>query len=228
MTDTPAPAAKPRVTRFALSPAPATPKTTIFPHTVSRRLALHPAGGSDQRDFAQLFVRTGVETVRPAVRPGQGGAMRAYAAFRVTRLGTGEQVGFGGLHNLDPAGHVRCAVYMNPDTARLGVGSEAILLVVNYAFATLDVERVIGQTTQASFSSFGISDRDERTGALPQHLYFRGRYWDLHNFQVERSDWEAYIDRRTDWEEFMGKSSNGVLPPSLDWRTAPDRPFDVS
>lgn len=228
MTPEPTSRATLRAARSALPPAAVPRKTTIFPHTVSRRLALHPASGSDQGDFAQLFVRTGVETVRPAVRPAQGGGMRAYAAFRVTRLGTGEQVGFGGLHNLDPAGHVRCAVYMNPEKARLGVGSEAILLLVNYAFATLDIERVIGQTTEASFSSFGISDRDERTGTLRQHLYFRGRAWDLHNFQVERSDWEEYIDRRTDWEEFMGKSSNGVLPLSSDWRTPPARPFDVS
>ncbi|MEV4381661.1 GNAT family protein [Streptosporangium sp. NPDC049644] len=189
----------------------------LFPHTASRRIVLHPASSTDQADFAQVFVRTGVESIRPAVRPARG-TMRAHAIFHVTTRNTGERLGFGGLHALDPAGHIRCAVYLDPRRARLGVGSEAILLLVNYAFATLDIDRVIGQTTEASFASFGITAGDQEIGALRDHMYFRGRHWDLHNFQIERAGWEEYVDRNTD----------RMLHPSLSWRTAPAQPLDVS
>ncbi|WP_326645867.1 GNAT family N-acetyltransferase [Streptosporangium sp. NBC_01755] len=193
------------------------PKKLIFPHTASRRVVLHPASGTDQAGFAQIFVRTGVESVRPAVRPGRG-TMRAHAAFHISTTATNERLGFAGLHALDPAGHVRCAVYLDPQRARLGVGSEAILLMINYAFATLNVDRVIGQTTEASFASFGITGGDKEIGALRDHMYFRGRLWDLHNFEIERPKWEEYIDR----------NATGVLPPPLSWRAAPPRPLEVS
>ncbi|MGW0809540.1 GNAT family N-acetyltransferase [Nonomuraea sp. NPDC002799] len=190
----------------------------LFPHTASRRVVLHPASSTDQAGFAQVFVRSGVESIRPAMRAGGGGMMGAYAAFHVSTAGTGERLGFGGLHGLDPAGHIRCAVYLDPRRSRLGIGSEAVLLLVNYAFATLNVDRVLGQTTEASFASFGITEGDQEIGALRDHLYFRGQLWDLHTFRIERPEWERYIDRNT----------RGMLPPPLTWRTAPARPLEAS
>lgn len=184
----------------------------IFPHTESRRVVLHPARAGDQAQFVQTLLRTGLESFRPAARGNRAGT-KAHAAFVVRQRTSGEALGFGTLHGLDPAGHIRCSAYLEPKRARLGVGSEAIFLLVNYAFATLNISKVIAQTTEASFSAFGFaSDNDEgQKGVLRDHLFFRGQHWDLHSFQIERGEWEKFIDENMD----------GVLPPPLTWRAAP-------
>lgn len=187
---------------------------SIFPHTMSRRVVLKPATDSDHAGFLQTLMRTGIESVRPAGTPAVSLARRCDAAFLVTLRGTGDSIGFGTLHGLDPAGHIRCGIYLDPRRSRFGVGAEAVHLLVNYAFAAFNVSRVLTQTTEASFSAFGLSTEDSRIqGSLPNHLYFRGQLWDLYNGQIERRAWDRYIDREMD----------GVLPTSVSWRRPPYR-----
>jgi hypothetical protein len=185
----------------------------MFPHTQTRRIALEPASAASARDnVLSTLLRTGLESVRPKADTVQAIMEMCCAAFLVRHRITGNVLGFSMLHSLSPAGHVRCGLYLDPERARMGVGAEAVHLTVNYAFASYDITKVIAQTTQASFASFGLSDEEpSRTAILDNYLYFRGRFWDLHTFQVHRWEWEYYIGRKLD----------RILPNSMSWRTAP-------
>jgi hypothetical protein len=197
----------------------------IFPHTVSRRIVLHPATAADQARFAQARLRTGIESFRPGGPAGRSpaGPTRLYnAAFIVSRrAGRSEpetELGFATLHALDEAGHLRCGIYLDPGQTRLGIGSEALHLVINYAFATFNVDRVIAQTTEASFDVFGITPEDRQDeDILTDYLFFRGQLWDLHTIRINRDGWPEYL------EQDMG----AMLPSPLTWSTAPDKPLET-
>jgi RimJ/RimL family protein N-acetyltransferase len=184
----------------------------IFPHTVSRRVMLRPATAADQSSFFETLLRTGIESFRPAARAAGAVARQRNAAFLVVRRVDEQVLGFSTLHGLDPAGHIRSGIYLDPRHVRLGIGAEAVRLSINWAFAMFPIDSIIAQTTEASFGSFGMTSEDtEKAAVLPEHLYFRGRLWDLHTFHIGRREWEEYIDEHPD----------GVLPPPLTWRTAP-------
>ncbi len=172
---------------------------------------LNPATTADQASFFQTRLRAGIESFRPG-GPQGGGGMQYDAAFLVRRRTDEERLGFATLHGLNPAGHIKCGIYLDPQRTQLGVGSEAVHLSINYAFAVFNVDRVIAQTTEASFDAFGVNTSDEGKCVLPEHLYFRGRAWDLHTFEIARDGWEEYVSKNMD----------GVLPPPLTWRTAPN------
>ncbi|MGS2590173.1 GNAT family N-acetyltransferase [Streptomyces hebeiensis] len=164
----------------------------IYPETSSRRVLLRPATAADQAEFFRTVLRTGVESVRLPVGRPQGPPPRPDAAFQVVNKADGRVLGFSLLFGLDQAGHIRCGTYLDPELNRLGTGSEAIGLTINYAFAMFNVDRVITETTEASLDSFGMRPDDSRIlSTLNDHLYFRGRYWNLYGFQVERSEWVA-------------------------------------
>ncbi|MFE6690674.1 GNAT family N-acetyltransferase [Streptomyces sp. NPDC057743] len=187
----------------------------LFPHTTSRRLAFRPASAADHADLIRTMLRTGIESVSPSGRAGNRDLSACDAAFLVTRRGSGDLLGFSTLHGLDQAGHVKAGVYLDPERARLGVGSEAIYLTINYAFAMFAIDKVIAQTTAATFGSVGIAPEDDTaTAVLSDFLYFRGRHWDLHTFQLERAEWERHVDGDLD----------DVLGPGRSWRTDPNRP----
>ncbi|QFQ99412.1 GNAT family N-acetyltransferase [Streptomyces phaeolivaceus] len=191
----------------------------LFPHTISRRLRFSPASNTDQTEFQRAILRTGIESIRPSVRPPTGTPNQRNAAFLVTHRSSGDILGFGTLHGLDPAGHIRAGVYLDPERARLGVGSEAIYLSINYAFAMFDIDKVLAQTTEATFGSVGLNPQNSKAkGILRDFLYFRGRHWDLYGFEIERSEWEKFVDADLD----------DVLGPGESWRAAPARPAGSS
>ncbi|WP_028193154.1 GNAT family N-acetyltransferase [Salinispora pacifica] len=183
----------------------------IFPHTESRRIALQPASTGDSSLFMQTLLRTGLESFRPAAST-VGMFKILNAAFLVLNRSSDDVLGFATLHGLDPAGHLRCGIYLDPPKTRFGIGAEATNLLLNYAFACFNIDRVVAQTTEASFDAFGLGHGDGRERqVLAEHLWFRGQLWDLHTFQIRRDEWEEHVDLRLD----------GILPAPLDWRTAP-------
>ncbi|MER7109316.1 GNAT family N-acetyltransferase [Streptomyces sp. NPDC000229] len=185
----------------------------LFPHTRSRRLEFRPASADDRSEFTRTLLRTGIESVSPAA--GARASLGANAAFLVAQRDSGDVIGFSTLHGLDPAGHLRSGAYLDPARARLGVGAECIYLTINYAFAMFPIDKLLAQTTEATFDSVGVNPKqNDAKGVLRDHLYFRGRHYDLHSFEITRSEWERYVDADLDV----------VLGPGLSWREDPDRP----
>ncbi|MBZ2409380.1 GNAT family N-acetyltransferase [Streptomyces albidoflavus] len=188
----------------------------LFPHTRSRRLELRPATAADTAEFTRTLLRTGIESVSPA---GARRSLDASAAFLVALRDSGDVIGFSTLHGLDAAGHLRSGAYLDPARARLGVGAECIYLTINYAFAMFPVDKLLAQTTEATFDSVGVNPRDNDAKAvLRDHLYFRGRHFDLHSFEITRAEWEQYVEADLDI----------VLGRGLSWRRDPLRPVAPS
>jgi len=187
----------------------------LFPHTVSRRIVLNPASVADQKKFTGVLLRTSTESFRPTPRPNGSSPAQASAAFTVTRRNTGDYLGFSMLYGLDPAGHIRYGLHLDPEKAKLGVGSEAIILSINYAFAMFPVDKVINQTTQATFGSLGMGEGSQGAeGIFREHLYFRGKSWDMHSFQISREGWGRVVDELAD-----------ILDPPLSWRSTPGETY---
>ncbi|MFD7915402.1 GNAT family N-acetyltransferase [Streptomyces sp. NPDC059752] len=186
--------------------------TVLFPHTRSRRLELRPASADDQGQFIRTLLQSGIESVN-ATRTKRT-SMDSCASFLVARRTTGDVLGFATLHGLDPAGHLRAGLYLDPERSRLGVGAEGMYLMTNYAFAMFPIDKLLGQTTEATFGAVGISaDDDTAQAVFPEYLYFRGRHWDLHSFEITREGWEFLVDA----------DLGNVLGTGLDWREDPHR-----
>lgn len=182
----------------------------LFPHTASRRIVLRPASASDAMTFYETLLQTGLESLYAI--SGKSGMFKADAVFLATRRTDGEVLGFSTLQSLSDAGHIRTGVYLNSDRTRFGIGSEAVQLTINYGFAVYNIDRMMIETTEASLPNFGSDATwDTREGTLADHLYFRGRYFDLQSYWLRRSYWDSYVDG------VMG----GVLADHLSWREAP-------
>ncbi|TKK79064.1 GNAT family N-acetyltransferase [Herbidospora galbida] len=190
----------------------------LFPHTRSRRVTLSPASSLDGAAFFRALLESGLESFRFAANASEG-FKRLDAMFLVRRNTTGDVLGFSTLHGLSTAGHIRNGVYLDPARSKLGIGSEAVQLTINYAFAAFPIEQMIVQTTEASFARFGLGDDEtQKEGVLPEHLYFRGRLWDLHSYRIHRHDWESYVD----WSPDRLSPLDAVLPAPLTWRDVPN------
>ncbi|MEV4011784.1 GNAT family protein [Nonomuraea angiospora] len=181
-------------------------------------MELRPASASDSAVFLQTLLEAGLESFRFAANAAEG-FKRLNAMFLVVHRNSGDVLGFSTLHGISQAGHIRNGVYLDPRRAKLGIGSEAVQLTINYAFAMFDIAAMIVQTTEASFAGFGLTDDDsQKEGVLAEHLYFRGRLWDLHSYRVRRADWESYVD----WSPDRLSPLDAVLPAPLSWREAPN------
>ncbi|MCK9874149.1 GNAT family protein [Nocardiopsis dassonvillei] len=167
----------------------------IYPHLESRRIKLVP--GSISRESYEIFLQSGIESL-PTLdryleefRPDE---VSAY--FYVDLQATGERVGVTTLHAMNPnAGHIEAGLYIgDKGKGAPGVGHEAGLLTINYAFAMWNVRKVYIKTTEASIPSLGSKLGNlKREAILPDHFFFCGRLWDVHIYAVYRVDWEAGI-----------------------------------
>jgi RimJ/RimL family protein N-acetyltransferase len=157
-----------------------------------RRIVLRPATDADAEWKFNLILRLGIASVPRLDRFALGHAETVAAHFIACDHRSKVRVGYSSLHNADPAGrHVELGVLTDPDCAIPAVGAETFFLTANYAFASLPICKLYMRTTEASAAEFGgtIAAMSRREGTLREHLYFRGRYWDLYVTAVYRDDW---------------------------------------
>jgi len=121
-------------------------------------------------------------------------SQNANAQFVVHRVADDAIIGFSALYELDAnAGHIKVGVYTCAGASGLGIGAEACILTLNYAFAMWNVRKVYFHTTDASLPSLGrtLGKIAHREAVLLDHQFFRGRLWDTHIYAIHRSDWES-------------------------------------
>ena len=176
--------------------------TVLFPHVETRRVRLRPATASDGTDNYELFLRNGMNNLPNldmwlAAYSRDLAAHSAYSRdlaghFVIQQRRDGADVGFGGLSELSPAGHCEVGLYTDLAKADVGIGAEATLLFINYAFATWRVRKVYMRTTDAAVGFFGgtLAAISRKEAVLPQHQYFRGRLWDVYLYAVYREAWD--------------------------------------
>ncbi|WP_121188204.1 GNAT family N-acetyltransferase [Nocardiopsis sp. Huas11] len=133
---------------------------------------------------------------------------------------TGETVGFGSIREHDPAGHVKLGIFTDSERLPVGVGAEAMMMLVNYSFATWeDLRKVYAMTTEASLKSFSSAlATSPREALLSEQMYFQGRAWDLHYFSVTRSSWTAHgrpiLDRIVNGKRSGRPTDSTQAPPT--------------
>ncbi|MGF1646451.1 MAG: GNAT family N-acetyltransferase [Kineosporiaceae bacterium] len=122
--------------------------------------------------------------------------------FVVELSGRDEAIGFAMLQNHSPAGHVEVGIYTDDSRSPVGAGAEATVLLINYAFAALEVLKVYAVTTELSRGGFGVAfTAGVREATLPDHFYFHGRLWDAYYYAVTLDEWLRvgipFVDRLT-------------------------------
>jgi hypothetical protein len=164
-------------------------------HLQTRSVVFTPARPEDGPDLYRGLARTGMRVLPPvdAFSAALDGSPDGDAVVFAIRLrATGEIVGAGSLRDRDPAGHVKVGIYLDVDRTPPGAGAEAMMLLVNYAFAAWpQVRKVYILTTDASRDRFRSAvSRMPLEAVLPGHVYFLGRLWDLYYYAIGRQAWE--------------------------------------
>jgi RimJ/RimL family protein N-acetyltransferase len=163
-----------------------------YPHAKSRRIALRPATAADSETFYRTLLSTGIESL-PSIDTIAEDFGGLDALFLIESRATGEVFGYSTLHGHNEAGHIEMGVYTDTERARHGMGVEALMLTINYAFLAFNVDKLYIRTTEASFA--GVDDymgKEGWEGTFFEHLYFQGTYWNLHSYVMLRSEWVDY------------------------------------
>lgn len=82
-----------------------------------------------------------------------------------------------------------------------GYGSEAKMLLLHYAFHSLNLRKICSLVLSFNGRSKAYSEKCGYTveGVLKKHIFKNGRYWDEIHMAVFRKDWEPL------WEKFQKK-----------------------
>lgn len=164
----------------------------LFPYTETRRTLLRPATSADGREDYRIELRLGFNAL-PTLDEFMSAYAQHFAAhFAIHCHEEDEVLGFSSLFNLDPAGHIEAGLYTDPARAARGIGAEAALLTVNYAFAMWNIRKVFFRATSASTASLGgtMAGMARQEAVFPEHIFFQGQLWDVSYFAVYRQQWE--------------------------------------
>jgi UDP-4-amino-4,6-dideoxy-N-acetyl-beta-L-altrosamine N-acetyltransferase len=108
-------------------------------------------------------------------------------------------VGGTALHNIDWRNRHACfgITIGNPADWNKGYGTEATRLIVDHAFATLNLNRVWLYVLEYNERGIHVYEKlgFKKEGLLRQEHYRQGRYWDTWLMALLRSDWDG---RRAD------------------------------
>lgn len=176
---------------------PVMPGPADVPHEAGRlpltgrRVCLRPVTDADTEYVFTLLVRLGIASV-----PRLDRFASAYAGdgthFIVHDRRDGGHAGYTSLHSAGPGGrHIELGVLADPDSAIKAAGAEALFLTADYAFSSLPIRKLYIRTTEASAAHLGgaLAAMSKREGTLREHLFFRGRYWDVYVTAICRADW---------------------------------------
>jgi RimJ/RimL family protein N-acetyltransferase len=116
------------------------------------------------------------------------------AQFLVVHPETGRQLGYVVAYRTDPRNrYTHIGIVMIPSLIGKGVGGEALILFVNYLFATWSLRKIYAEIPEFNYgavaSGSGRFFREE--AKLRRHLFYGGNYWDQYVVAIYRDEWEA-------------------------------------
>lgn len=193
----------------------------LFPHVETRRLRLVPSTASEET--FDILLSGGVESLSDLdtyLADHKKSDINAY--FLAVSKATGKTVGFTTLHELNQAaGHVQVGLYSDVRQENLGLGNEAGMLTINYAFAMWNVRKVYVRTTEATIANFGPKMEEvEPEAVLREHFYFCGRLWSLYIYSITRQDWEGWGMPETIDRYFVNGRAGKNIPEKVRQRGA--------
>jgi RimJ/RimL family protein N-acetyltransferase len=174
------------------------------PFLIGDKCYLRPLERADAAVIAPWFNDQEVVRTMLSYRPMSVGAEEAWLADNAKGHGivvgialraTDELVGSTGLNQIDLRNRHACfgIVIGRKDLWGQGLGTEATRLVVDYAFATLNLHRIWLHAYE--YNERGVRAYEKvgfkREGVLREDCYRDGRYWDTIAMAIIRADWEA-------------------------------------
>jgi RimJ/RimL family protein N-acetyltransferase len=112
---------------------------------------------------------------------------------------SGEFIGMMGLHDIDHRhGTATTGAWMGRPFQGKGYGVEAKMLLLEYAFNTLNLRKVCSNVFEFNSPSLKYSGKCgyKEEGRLRKHIFARGQYWDKVQLAVFREDflplWEVF------------------------------------
>lgn len=178
-----------------------------FPLLTSERLRLRQIQPEDAEDLFATFgdeevmefyghpVHKNVDDSRELIRQQQQWyAQREGIRWGITLKGTEKVIGSCGLYFFDrESRHAETGYELNRAYWRQGIVSEALSVMLTYAFNELDLNRIEAIVDAENVRSAGLLRKLGFTheGTLRKRFYFRERYWDEHYFGLLKSEWSA-------------------------------------
>jgi len=161
---------------------------------------------NDQR--VTRFLKTSVpmsEAAEAAWLEGLDGGKDRNIILVIVDKATGKPIGTMGLHRIDWKDRRATTGTMIGDRRywEKGYGSEAKMLLLNYAFNTLNLHKICSGAIAFNARSIGYSKKCgyKEEGRLKQHVFKNGRYWDKVLLAVFKKDWLPI------WKEFRRTGS---------------------
>ena len=185
------------------------------PSLAARGVTLQPLGPSDlealwyaETDPGLLLRWRHEGRVNFTSGAGAGGILtEALCAFLVISEGTEGAVGITVIHNVahqHGVAYMSVASFDSDDAEKAQATMLGHLLNVNYAFETWNLHKLAATIPEFNFDQFHglVAGLGAVEGRLQEHLWLSGRRWDLINYAVLRSEWEA---RRSVIDGLLGK-----------------------
>jgi len=118
---------------------------------------------------------------------------------------THEVIGIIGLHNIDWISQtaVTGAFIGRENLWGIGLGKEAKMLCLKYAFLTLNLRQIYSRAYAFNMRSirYSLKCGYKQIAVYPQFIFRDGEYHDLVHLMVTREDWKPL------WQEFKAKMS---------------------
>jgi RimJ/RimL family protein N-acetyltransferase len=115
-------------------------------------------------------------------------------ALMIVRRDVDQPVGVTGFHKLDFKNrHAEFGIAVgDKQTWGMGLGTEATFLMVQYAFETLNLNRVALQVYEYNVRGLRAYEKVgfRQEGVLRQENYREGRYWDTILMAILRQEWD--------------------------------------
>jgi RimJ/RimL family protein N-acetyltransferase len=116
----------------------------------------------------------------------------------------GEHIGSMGLHRINWIDRTSTtgALIGNKEYWGKGLGTEAKMLLLHYAFNTLNLRKICSQALVFNERSISYSKKCgyKEEGVLKEHIFREGKYWDLVQLAVFRDDfmplWETWNESK--------------------------------
>lgn len=120
-------------------------------------------------------------------------------SFTVWLKESGERIGQALIYNVDQRnGHLYVAVAIGPEGIGLGIGREALGVLIGYTFSVWPVRKVYAEVPGFTFSGVELAVSDSPVmdlfaveGRLRSHLYVDGEYHDIYVVGFDREHWKG-------------------------------------
>ncbi|AIF69941.1 hypothetical protein PAP_07760 [Palaeococcus pacificus DY20341] len=118
-----------------------------------------------------------------------------HKVFTILNATTAELMGVIGLHNIDHKnGHAELGYFLWKKYWRKGYMSEAVKLMLNYAFEYLNLRKVYARVFEPNIGSQRVLEKNgfNLAGKLKKHVYIpKFGYVDVLYYEMFREEWEG-------------------------------------